>query len=363
MTRTTIAAALAAGALAIAGCGSDDDAAPDRSASTPATPGENLGAIKRYLLDHTGALAASTATLADQGAQYFQLAEQSGFDYRRLLAQKRAQVRSLVEAMQQTYRQANPQYEEMEGVVAGVPSLAEFDVIIDAGSDASDPESAVPFDVELGDGRVLEQPGNFFFLAETSLFGTNAKLQAKGVRPDLDGDGAVAFGEAVPDAYVVAAVTRDFKAHAAKLDAAAGDWQPTRQDALQALVTMTPTMSEYFEQWKNSRFIAGARAKRDDFAAASRLQDIENILSGLVLIYRNVEPVVAGVDSAQAEQTGRDLSGLRDFARDLRTREDAGRRVDAEQADTLGAEAQERAEAIAGQISQAAARLGIELES
>ena len=33
----------------------------------------------------------------------------------------------------------------MEGVVAGVPSLADYDVIIDAGSDASDPESAVPF--------------------------------------------------------------------------------------------------------------------------------------------------------------------------------------------------------------------------
>ena len=27
----------------------------------------------------------------------------------------------------------------MEGVVAGVPSLAEYDVIIDAGGDASDP--------------------------------------------------------------------------------------------------------------------------------------------------------------------------------------------------------------------------------
>ena len=30
--------------------------------------------------------------------------------------------------------QANPDYEEMEGVVAGVPSLADYDVIIDAGS-------------------------------------------------------------------------------------------------------------------------------------------------------------------------------------------------------------------------------------
>ena len=226
--------------------------------------------------------------------------------------------------MQETWRAANPQYEEMEGVVAGVPELSEFDVIIDAGSDASDPESAVPFDVELPGGKVLEQPGNFFFLTETSLFGTNPEFQAKGVEPDLDGDGKTTFGEAVPDADMVIAFTRDFAAQAKELDAAAHAWEPERADALQALVTMTPTMSEYFGQWKNSRFIAGAKADEQSFAASSRLQDIEDILSGLVLIYDNVEPAIAEADAAQAEQTGRELVGLRDFAADLR--DEGGRR-------------------------------------
>ena len=127
---------------------------------------------------------------------------------------------------------------------------------------------------------------------------------------------------------------------------------------------MTPTMSEYFGQWKNSRFIAGAKADEQSFAASSRLQDIEDILSGLVLIYDNVEPAVAEADKAQAAQTGRDLEGLRDFASDLRQREEGGHAASPpKQADTLGAEAQSRAEAIAGQVSQAAAQLGIELES
>ena len=126
---------------------------------------------------------------------------------------------------------------------------------------------------------------------------------------------------------------------------------------------MTPTMSEYFGQWKNSRFIAGAKADEQSFAASSRLQDIEDILSGLVLIYDNVEPAVAEADKAQAAQTGRDLEGLRDFASDLRQREEGGTQFTAKQADTLGAEAQSRAEAIAGQVSQAAAQLGIKLES
>jgi len=248
-------------------------------------------------------------------------------------------------------------------VVAGVPELAEFDVIIDAGADGSDPENAVPFDVELPGGKVLEQPGNFFFLTETSLFGTNADFQAPGVKPDLDGDGKVAFGEALPDADALFAFTRDFAAQAEKLEAAARKWTPERADALQALVTMTPTMSEYFGQWKQSRFIAGSDAEEQSFAASSRLQDIEDILSGLVLIYRNVQPAVEEAAPSQAAQTGRELESLRTFAADLRRKEERGTRFDAEQADTLGAEAQQRAEAIAGQISQAAAQLGIELEA
>ena len=53
----------------------------------------------------------------------------------------------MVTQAQRDFAKANPAYEQMEGVVAGVPSLADYDVIIDAGSDASDPENAVPFDV------------------------------------------------------------------------------------------------------------------------------------------------------------------------------------------------------------------------
>ena len=52
---------------------------------------------------------------------------------------------------------------------------------------------------------------------------------------------------------------------------------------------MTPTMSEYFEAWKNSRFIAGAEAEEKGFVATSRLQDIRDILGGIVLIY-DVDP-------------------------------------------------------------------------
>ena len=268
-----------------------------------------------------------------------------------------------MEDAQATFGRANPAYEEMEGVVAGVPSLAEFDVIIDAGADESDPENAVPFSLETPAGRTYRQPGNFNHLIETSAFGTEPEFAAKGVEPDLDGDGEVRFGEAMPDADFYVTAAREFERTTAELDAAAGAWMPTAQDAFTALVVMTPTMSEYFDAWKNSRFVAGDEAREKAFVAASRLQDIADILGGLQTIYAGVQPRIADVDAAQATQTRRDLAELTAFAERLRDEEQRGRRFTADQAETLGAEAQGRAEAIAGQLAQAAGRLDIPLES
>jgi hypothetical protein len=275
----------------------------------------------------------------------------------------REEVRALVEGAQAAFAKANPSYEEMEGVVAGVPSLAEYDVIIDAGGDASEPESAVPFDIETPAGRTFEQPGNFNYLIETTAYGTEPRFQAKGVQPDLDGDGKAEFGESLPDADFYVAAARDFEKYAKELDAAGRDWEPTAGDALTALVVMTPTMSEYFAAWKNSRFVAGQKASEKAFVAASRLQDIADILGGLVLVYDNVQPLVAKADRQQAEQTEQSLAQLHGFAAGLLAKEQAGRKFTAEEADTLGSQAQERAEAIAGQITQAAAKLNIEIEA
>ena len=40
---------------------------------------------------------------------------------------------------------------------------------------------------------------------------------------------------------------------------------------------MVPTMSEYFGQWKTSRFVLGDRASSDSFNVVSRLSDIGDI--------------------------------------------------------------------------------------
>jgi len=361
-TRSAVAAC-AALTLGLAACGGEDE--PRTAASQPAAkqPAQDLAPLKGFLLDHTERLVADSSALQAGAEEYYGLAKAAGFDYAKLLAEDREQVRAFVKSAQEGFTKANPAYEEMEGVVAGVPSLAEYDVIIDAGADGSDPENAVPFSIKTPAGKTYKQPGNFNYLIETAAYGTEPAWAAKGVEPDLDGDGTVEFGEALPDADFYVAATRDFARTAKELDAAARRWTPTPSDAFTALVVMTPTMSEYFNAWKNSRFVAGAQAEEKAFVAASRLQDIADILGGLQTVYASVQPRIAKVDEAQAAQTEQELDSLTAFAERLRDEEAGGRRFDADQAETLGGEAQARAEAIAGQITQAAGQLKIELET
>lgn len=356
----TLSLLVVTAALALAACG-DDDSSDSASKTTPEAA--RLTAIKDYLLSHSERLVKDTDKLKADADAYYALAQSTNFDHDKLLADKRAETTRLVKDIQKDMRTANPAYEEMEGVVAGVPELADYDVIIDAGSDGSDPESAVPFSIETKAGEKYKQPGNFFYLVETAAFGTEPKFAAKGVEPDLDGDGKVEFGEALPNADFLQAVATDFNEQAKELDASAKAWEPTDADALTAVVVMTPTMSEYFGAWKNSRFIAGDDATETGFVAASRTQDIADILSGLVLVYDNIEPVVAKDDPQQAKQTGKELAELLAFVEKVRDTEAGGKRFTARDADTLGTEAQRRAEAIAGQVSQSAGKLGIEIET
>ena len=167
--------------LGVVACGDDDDdQAAEQTETAAADRGADLAAIKAYLLEHTERLVADTGEIRAGAEDYYALAKAADFDYARLLEENREEVRGLVEDAQAGFTKANPSYEEMEGVVAGVPSLAEYDVIIDAGADASDPENAVPFDLETPSGRTLKQPGNFNYLIETSAYGTDPAFQAKG---------------------------------------------------------------------------------------------------------------------------------------------------------------------------------------
>ncbi len=245
--------------------------------------------------------------------------------------------------------------------MAGVPSLAEFDVILDAGaSGAEDPANAVPFDLTLPDGRILPQPGNLFGVLESTLWGTHGDYVGM-ADVDLDGDGVVGFGEVLPEANVLKGAAALFADYVIALDEAASAWTPNETDAFTALVVMIPTMSEYFESWKQSRFIAGDASEQATFAVISRLADIQDILGGLAIVYEGVMPLIKGVDAVRADQIGAALADLRTYVAELYKQEQAGKRFTPEEADLFGSEAQARAEGIVGEITQMAALLKIPL--
>jgi hypothetical protein len=354
-----------------AGCGGDDEASEPGTVSETSSTTESedpaaadLSAVKAFLGDHTSQLVGFTEEFNQLASRYHELAEAEGSDLEALWDRRADEVGPLLENMKAAWVEGNPYYERVEGIVAGTPSLAEYDVIIDAGSSAAeDPESAVPFDLTLPDGTVLEQPGNLFNLTEGSLWNTlPQELGRPGAPTDLDGDGQVEFGEVLPDPGLLLAASESFEEYAKELEAAGEAWQPSPSDAFTAMVVMVPTMSEYFGQWKTSRFVAGEGSSAEAFNVVSRLSDIHDILTGLEVIYDGIEPSVAGVDDQRAAQTGSELSDLRSFIAQLYEQEQAGKRFTPEQADTLGTEAQDRATAIAGQVSQAAAQLGVEIE-
>ena len=98
-------------------------------------------------MDKSSELTTSSKSLKEASDKYYQLAEASGFDYAALWAANPAEVSAALNDAKSAWMAASPLYEQMEGIVAGTPSLAEYDVILDAGtSGEEDPENAVPFD-------------------------------------------------------------------------------------------------------------------------------------------------------------------------------------------------------------------------
>ncbi len=332
---------------------------PEDTSAESAVPAVDLAGIKTYLLEQTQALSSNTTDLQRAATAYFELAQAVDFDYALLWEENAPAVNDTIAAARAAWLIASPGYEKMEGIVAGTPSLADYDLILDAGgSGADDPENAVPFDLTLPNGEILPKPGNLFGVTESTLWGTE-EAYSSGVEADLDGNGAIDFGDTLPDANVLKASADLLNSYAAELQTAGEAWTPTPSDAFTALVVMVPTMNEYFGSWRDSRFVAGESSTQRDFVAISRLADIGDILGGLEVVYHEVQPLAESVDAAQSEQIATGMADLKAFVADIYTQEHEGKRYTPEEADLLGAEAQNRATTVTGQISQVAAQLGI----
>lgn len=134
----------------------------------------DLSAIKQYTLDNARQMKTATAELLVAAEGYYDFIAEHNFDYNAAWAQDPATLRHYANSARTAWINASRYYELDEGIIAGVPSLAFYDVWIDAGPSGLDnPVEAYDWTLELPDGRVLDRPGNFFHsLLEPALWGT-----------------------------------------------------------------------------------------------------------------------------------------------------------------------------------------------
>ncbi len=333
---------------------------PARSA-TDADRSEQAGLsiVKQFIVDHNERLIAQAELLNAEAATYFEIVKAHAFDYGKAWDADGDRLAKTVNRMKPLWLEASNHYETIEGIVAGLPSTAKYDLIIDAGNPGTDGEDVAPYDLTLPDGTVLERPGNLFHgLMEPAIWGMDP---ARVMLPaDLDGDGKVARSEVLFDANLVYGTTQALVHWAKEMLQDVRAWAPNRDDAFTSIVTMTPTVGDYFGEWKESQFITGDIGA---FVAQSRLVDVQGILGGCRKMYFDaVSPVVAEADPVIDDQIRAGYDELLGLVEETYARERAGHSFSPEEADSLGNEAQNIADRVVAQITQAASKLGVELK-
>lgn len=358
--RRILACLILSGTLLLAACGGtsgQQTAAPATTA--PAATDVDLAAVKGYALDYSQQMQGGTVALTAAAQAYYDLIAGHDFDYGAAWAADSTPLTEQITAIKTHWITAHAAYELNEGIIAGVPSLAYYDVWIDAGPGVEEaPDEALEWTLTLPDGRDLQSPGNFFHsLLEPAIWGTHEGFP--GFPADLNGDGTVELGEVLPDANLLLAAAQGLDGATREMLAAVKSWQPTMSDAFTALVVMIPTMNEYFEQWKLSSYVTGEQTGEPAFIGASRLVDINGILNGLDFTYDSLSARVQATDPELHAQIDNGFADLRGYVSDLYAQEQSGTAFTAEQADLFGTEAQAKATALAGRVAQAAALLNV----
>jgi hypothetical protein len=309
----------------------------------------NLDAIKNYVVQNNENMLKDTTKLFELSSQYFAIIEDNDFNYDLAFKNNSAEIASILDQSKESWLSASTYYELNEGIIAGVPILADYDVWIDAGpSKAEDPIEAREWSLALANGDTMESPGNLFHsLLEPTLWGTATEFKS-----------TLVDGEVLPNAYIFLGASQSLNEATTQMIDSVEAWEPTLEDIFTALVTMIPTMSEYFEQWKSSYFIAG---ENKSFIAVSRLNDIKGILNGLNVAYENVSPLVVSADEQLDKQIKTDFKILIDFVNLQYDQEQAGKVFTGEEADLLGVQAQDMANNLTSLVANAAELIDLEI--
>ena len=268
-------------------------------------------------------------------------------------------MQRLVSALREEYKAMDSfGYETIEGIVAGVPALADFDVSLDSGvprDQAGGGTPVAPVVLQLANGAKLDHEGCLFtYLIEPMLWGSNKKLV---VPADLNHDGKIDARESLPRADVLMAAANDVRAKISELHETAVAWQPSTSDYFSAIITMTPTLSGYFDDWKESRYAPETSGK---FSAISRVSDMRGIMFSVAVLYGAVRDEVATKDPALASSIQRGFDRILEFIERVDAREKkAGAQMTASEIDELAEQAKQKADKLVPQVEQASAILDV----
>src|SRR2546423_5787889 len=120
---------------------------------------------------------------------------------------------------------------------------------------------------------------------------------------------------------------------------------------------MTPTLSGYFDDWKERRYAPETSGK---FTAVSRVSDMRGIMFSVAVLYGAVQTKVAGKDTALANSIQRGFDGILAFIDRVDQREKkAGAVMTPAEGDELGEKAKQKADKLVPKVEQAAALLDL----
>lgn len=313
---------------------------------------ETAASVKSYLLKNLEKMNAASKDFVANSEAYSALVAANGGSVEAAYKADPKKIDQLIAKMQENYKAMDSfGYETVEGIVAGVPSMADYDIYLDAGVPASEgPDNVAPVVLELGNGEKIDRQGSLFtYIIEPMLWGGDKRW----VTP-VDGGKKL-----LPRPKVLAAAATDVNKKLGELLADAKAWNASVSDCFGAMVVMTPTLSDYFEDWKESRY---AKEKSGRFQAVSRVSDMRGIMGSCQVMYDAVDKQVAEKDKSLAKSVDSGFKGIMSFLDKIEKREKQGEIKGAE-IDELATQAKEKTDKLVPQIQQSAAVVGVKVES
>ena len=313
---------------------------------------QTAASVKSYLLKGLEKINAASEDIVANSEAYSALVAANGGSVEAAYKADPKKIDKLVAKMQENYKAMDSfGYETIEGIVAGVPTLADYDIYLDAGVPASEgPEDVAPVVLDIGNGKKIDKQGALFtYIIEPMLWGGDERW----VTP-VDGGKKL-----LPRPEILVAAAKNANENLNKLLADAKAWKASVADCFGAMIVMTPTLSDYFEDWKESRY---SKEKSGRFQAVSRVSDMRGIMGSCQVMFEAVEGQVAEKDKSLAKSVDLGFKGIMSFLDTIEKREKQGEIKGAE-IDELATQAKEKTDKLVPQIEQSAAVVGVKVES